>query len=118
MFGINTLQGELSYQERKCAITSLWIIGNGLDCGSGDSGSIPSEANLPRVGTPLVKGLLTSVDVLGASVGVGLACLGFLATHDFISSQQVQIWKLDFCPLTEQAEMSLNVTLNHNTTKF
>ena len=34
------------------------------------------------------------------------------------SSQQVTLLKLDTCPFTEQAEMSLNVTLTHNTTKF
>ena len=41
-----------------------------------------------------------------------------LATHDVGSSQQVKLWKLDIWPFTEQAEMSLNVTLNHNTTKL
>ena len=35
-----------------------------VDCWSGDPCSIPSEANLPRVGTPMVNWLLTSADVL------------------------------------------------------
>ena len=37
--------------------------GNRLDCGSGDPGSIPDEANLPRVCTPLARRLITSSDI-------------------------------------------------------
>ena len=41
------------------------IFGNGWTVDQEiDPGSIPSEANLPRVGPPMVKGLLTSADVL------------------------------------------------------
>ena len=54
------------------------------------------------------------VDVFGlagASVGVGLACYykRSLATHNVGPGSSSKL---------EQAEMSLNVTLYHNTTKF
>ena len=34
--------------------------GNGLNCGSRDPGSIPGEADLPRVGTLMARRLMTS----------------------------------------------------------
>ena len=40
-----------------------WCRGSGLDCGSGDLGSIPGVPS-PRVGPPMARRLVTSSDVV------------------------------------------------------
>ena len=78
-----------------------------MGCGSGNPGSIPRKANLP-----MTKGLKpTSSDLLVLVLGYAWHAIikDPLATHDVGPGSSSNF---------EQAEMSLNVTLNHNTTKF
>ena len=77
----------------------------------------PAET-IYRVGTQMERGYNDVFGRPGAIVHRGrlsmLKSKDHTATHGIVSREQVNI----ICPVTEQAEMSLNVTLNHNTSKL